>query len=306
MTGLHSKRIGLLTVRGMDYPPTRRLSEAAEPRGCRIVAINPYTVWPVFEEGRPALAGDPEVPALDAAMPRQGAEIRDASLPLIGHLAQMGVPVINSRAAVERARNKFFTLQSLVAARLPVVDTVFVSAPEGLPYALDRFKADGAVVKPISGRQGAGICRMAPGDPLPPDLRAELDNRRGVLVQRFIPPEGRQDLRVLIIGGRLTAAMGLQPAAGDFRANIHLGGRGHLVELPPATVSIARRAAFALDLEIAGVDLMVDAHGGVFVNEVNYTPGFRGLEAATGKDIAAAMIDYVLGVIQDKWRVSGA
>jgi ribosomal protein S6--L-glutamate ligase len=292
------QRIGVITVRGMNYQPTLRLAEAAKAKGCCIVPINPYTVWPVYSEGRPMLAGDPQALGLDAALPRQGAEIRDASLPLITHLEQMGVPVINARSAVERARNKFATLQCLSAAGLPVADTIFVSASAGMPDALAYFEHNGAVVKPVSGRQGTGICRMWRSDPVPADLQAELDNGRGVLVQRFIEPEGRQDLRVLMIGGHLTAAMALQPAEGDFRANVHLGGRAHAVDLSPQTVEIARRAAAALGLDIAGVDLMIAADGRTLVNEVNYTPGFRGLEAASGKDVAAAIIDYVLAVIK--------
>jgi ribosomal protein S6--L-glutamate ligase len=294
------QRIGVITVRGMNYQPTLRLAEAAKAKGCCIVPINPYTVWPVYSEGRPILAGDPEAHALDAALPRQGAEIRDASLPLITHLEQMGVPVINTRSAVERARNKFATLQCLAAAGLPVADTVFVSASLGMPDALAHFEQDGAVVKPVSGRQGTGICRMREGDPVPADLQAELDNGRGVLVQRFIAPRGRQDLRVLMVGGHLTAAMALQPADGDFRANVHLGGRARAVDLAPETAEIARRAADALGLDIAGVDLMITSDGRTIVNEVNYTPGFRGLEAASGKDVAAAIIEYVLEVIKGR------
>ncbi len=293
-------RIGVITVRGMNYQPTLRLAEAAKAKGCCIVPINPYTVWPVYSEGRPMLAGDPQAHALDAALPRQGAEIRDASLPLITHLEQMGVPVINTRPAVELARNKFATLQCLAAAGLPVADTIFVSASAGMPDALAHFEHDGAVVKPVSGRQGTGICRMWRGDPVPADLQAELDNGRGVLVQQFIEPKGRQDLRVLMIGGRLAAAMALQPADGDFRANVHLGGRAHSVDLSPETIEIARCAAGALGLDIAGVDLMTAADGRTLVNEVNYTPGFRGLEAASGKDVAVAIIEYVLEVIKDR------
>jgi ribosomal protein S6--L-glutamate ligase len=294
------QRIGVITVRGMNYQPTLRLAEAAKAKGGCIVPINPYTVWPVYSEGRPMLAGDPEAHALDAALPRQGAEIRDASPPLITHLEQMGVPVINTRSAVERARNKFATLQCLAAAGLPVADTVFVSASLGMPDALAHFEQDGAVVKPVSGRQGTGICRMWPGDPVPTDLQAELDNGRGVLVQRFIAPKGRQDLRVLMVGGHLTAAMALEPADGDFRANVHLGGRARAVDLAPETAEIARRAAGALGLDIAGVDLMITSDGRTIVNEVNYTPGFRGLEAASGKDVAAAIIEYVLEVIKGR------
>jgi len=292
-----AKQIGVITVRGLEYHPTRRLAQAAEERGCRILPIHPYSVWPAFEEGRPVLLGDPAARRLDAVLPRQGAEIRDACLPLIGHLARMGVPVFNSQRSIELARHKFLTLQTLAACGLPVAKTIFATAVEGIQEALACFGAGGAVVKPVSGRQGGGISRMRPGDALAPLLLGELDNGRGVLVQQFIAKEGRKDLRVMVIGGEAVAAMALEPAAGDFRANFHLGGHAQAVHPAPAIIDLAERAAAALELQIAGVDLMIDSRGRALVNEVNYAPGFRALEAATGQDIAAVMIDYVLGVI---------
>ena len=291
------KQIGVITVRGPDYHPTRRLAEAARERGCDLEPINPYRVWPAYREGSAVLLGDRRAVCLDAVLPRQGAEIKDAALPLIAHMAQMGVAVINRLPAIERAKHKFFTLQALAGAALPVARTVFVSAAEGIEAALDEFGAPGAVLKPVSGRQGSGICRIYPGEVLPRHIRIELDNGRGVLVQQYIEPEGRQDLRALVIGGQVAGAMVLAPAQGDFRANVHLGGQGRALELSASLAETAIRAAAAVGLEIAGVDLMVAADGRVLVNEVNYAPGFKGLEAATGKDIAGAMIDYVLRVL---------
>lgn len=300
--GSVSKQIGVITVRGPDYHPTRRLGQAAQERGCRILPIHPYTVWPTIEDGRPALLGDPNARHLDAVMPRQGAEIRDACLPLIGHLERMGVPVINSQKAVELARHKFFTLQAVAAAGLPVVPSIFAPAMDGFRQALAGFGAAGAVVKPVSGRQGGGVCRLRPGDAPPPQVVSELDKGHGILVQQFIEPAGRRDLRVLIIGAHAAAAMSLSPVEGDFRANFHLGGRAQAIDPPSDIAATAERAAVCLGLQIAGVDLMIDAAGCVYVNEVNYAPGFRALEAATGRDIAGAMIDYVLRVIEDHPR----
>lgn len=287
-------RIGILTVRGMNYHPTMRLAQAAEQRGCGIVAVHPYTVWPAFRKGLPVLSGNSSVQGLDAVLPRQGAEIKDASLPLISHFELMGVPVLNTRRAIERARHKFYTLQTLAAQGLPVAETIFATAPEGVADALQHFGAAGAVVKPVSGRQGSGICRMQAGIRLPSQLQAELDQGRGLLVQQFIAPQGRQDLRVLVLGDQVAAAMALRPAANDFRANFHLGGQARAIAPEPAIADLAVRAAQSMGLEIAGVDIINNAAGNAYVNEVNYAPGFRALEAATGQDIAAAIIAHVL------------
>ncbi len=294
------KRIGVITVRGADYHPTRRLAEAAEQRGGRVVPIHPYRVWPAYQEGRPVLMGEGAGISMDAVMPRQGAEIKDACLPLIGHMARIGIRVVNCREAIECARHKFYTLQALADAGLSVAPTLFAAAVDGVREAMAGFGNRGAVLKPVSGRQGRGICRFLPGEMLPPDLEEELAAGRGILVQAYIPPEGRRDYRVLVIGGQVAGAMRLAPAPNDFRANVHLGGQGSAVDLTETLVDMAIRSASAIGLEIAGVDLMVDADGKHFVNEVNYAPGFRGLETATGKDIAGVMIDYVLRVIGER------
>jgi ribosomal protein S6--L-glutamate ligase len=125
-------------------------------------------------------------------------------------------------------------------------------------------------------------------------LHHYLETGKGMLVQKFIPPKNRLDIRVLVIGGKVTGAMKLKPSPGDFRSNFHLTHKSWPVELMPEWKKIALKAADVLGLEIAGVDLIVDAAGKVRVIEMNYSPGFSGLEAATGLDIAGQIIDYVV------------
>ncbi|GAI93448.1 unnamed protein product, partial [marine sediment metagenome] len=106
-------------------------------------------------------------------------------------------------------------------------------------------------------------------------------------------PAGRQDIRVLVIGGKVAGAMELRPKEGDFRANYHLSRESRPRDLTSELEGIALKAAAAVGLEIAGVDLIVDQNDRVNVIEVNYSPGFKGLEAATGLDIAGLIVDYV-------------
>ena len=113
-------------------------------------------------------------------------------------------------------------------------------------------------------------------------------------MQRFIPPQGRRDIRVLVVGGRVVGAMSLTPRAGDFRANYHLTGTATAVNLDPSLAALATKAAAAVGLDVAGVDLVIPEDGGAMVLEVNYSPGFQGLEAVTGIDIAGAILDHVV------------
>jgi ribosomal protein S6--L-glutamate ligase len=123
-------------------------------------------------------------------------------------------------------------------------------------------------------------------------LENNLKERKGVLVQQFIPCEKRIDIRVLIIGGKIAGAMQLEPRHDDFRTNIHQKGRARQLDLSKDIKKLAIKSAKACDLEIAGVDLIVEKNCHPLVIEVNYSPGFRGLEAVTGLDIAKQIIDY--------------
>jgi ribosomal protein S6--L-glutamate ligase len=154
-----------------------------------------------------------------------------------------------------------------------------------------------AVIKPISGRQGTGIHCLDPETALPGDIKAELESSRGVLVQAFIPPRDRRDIRALVVGGKAIGAVSLTPPEGDFRSNFHVGSKVAPFDMPDDLVRLACRAAQAVGLDIAGVDLILSRHGGPMIVEVNYAPGFRGLESATGIDVAGKIVDYVLSEI---------
>lgn len=289
-------RIGVISVRGMAYHPTRRLAEAAAARDAQIIAINPYEVQPAFELNRPFLYGAQNASGLQAVLPRQGAEIKTACLPLIAHFEQMGVRVINGLASIQMARNKFFMLQALTHAGLPVPNTVFATSMDGCRQAREYFAPHPAVLKPINGRQGTGLHCLAANEDLPQDIPAQFASGRGVLVQAYIPPRQRRDFRVLVVGGQVAGAIMLKPPEGDFRTNAHIGGQAQATALDAAMADQAVRAAGAMGLEIAGVDLIFPDGGEPMVIEVNSAPGFRALEAATEKDIAGTMVDYVLSV----------
>lgn len=289
--------IGVLTVKGKDYHPTRRLAEAAAQRGAAIVPINPYGVQPAFQKRYPILLGNPDANKVQAVLPRQGAEIKTACLPLIAHFEQMGVRVINGFRSIQIARNKFFMLQAMTRAGLPVPDTLFAASIEGCRQARQFFAPHPAVIKPISGRQGTGLHCLLPEAGIPSDIEKQLTSGRGVLVQAYIPTRQRRDFRVFVIGREAAGAISLEPPEGDFRVNVHIGGQSESAELIPEMAGLAVKAASAMGLEIAGVDLIAQDHNSPVVIEVNSAPGFRAMEAVTGKDIAGAIVDYVLSVI---------
>ncbi len=297
-------KIGVITVLGPQYHPTRRLSEAAALRDCSLICIHPYKVWPGLLNGRPVLLERGRARDFQVVLPRQGAEIRDSCLPLLQHLELMGLKVINSLEAILKARNKFSTLQSLSAAGLPVAATFFVNSSSGFDEAIERLGGR-AVAKPVSSRQGRGIRLVDAGKTIDPQLMAELDAGRGIVLQEYLSPRGRRDFRALVLGNKVIAAMELVAPKGDFRANFSLGGKPQPVDLRQKQVEKAVAAARALGLEIAGVDLVLTGQGRLVIGEVNYSPGFRGLEMVSGRDVAGAIIDYVMNSLDDNFKEQG-
>jgi len=155
------------------------------------------------------------------------------------------------------------------------------------------------VVKEVNGRQGSGVFLAKDDTELSRIVTERLQKTRGLLLQEFLPADGRRDIRALVIGNEISGAMCLLPDADEFRANYHLGATGKAWTLTDKAAAIAVAASRAVGLEIAGVDLVIDAEDRVCVLEVNYAPGFRGLEKATGRDIAGEIVDHAARVARD-------
>lgn len=285
--------IGIITVRDHEYHPNRRLIEAAAEQGHRAMLIHPYRVWPCLDKGKPFLLGPPGIKQVDVILPRQGATVGDSCLALIRQFSLMGIPVVNDLHSIRLAKNQFLTLMALSETGINVPDTVFVNSVQGFKDALVRLGGFPVVVKQASNRQGQGVALIESEHSAHGVIHDDLDEREGLLVQRFIHPKGRQDIRVLVIGGKIAGAIELWPKEGDFRANIHLGGKTQPKDLTHELEDIALKATDAIGLDIAGVDLILDQNGQISVIELNYSPGFRGMEAATGIDIAGRIVHYL-------------
>lgn len=288
--------IGVVTAREADYHPNRRLKQAAMKMGCRLTFINPYRLSPCIRKGRKGLRDLEGTGLPGVVLPRQGAQIGNASLVLLSQFQAMGIPLANDVTSILIARNKYLTLQVLATNHINVPDSIFINSPDLFWAAIEELGGFPVVVKKPSGRQGRDVSLIRePGQGR--DCLALLDPGEGLLLQRFFAPKGRQDLRVLVIGGKVSAAMQLAPAPGDFRSNYHVSGSGRAVELPAAVEQTAAACARAMGLVIAGVDFIIDSDGTPWVIEVNYSPGFKGMEAVTGRDIAAEIIACALSFL---------
>jgi len=282
---------GIITVRDSDYHPNGRLMAAAAQKGHRARLIHPYEVIPKVTGKGLGFEGQLDVQDLDVVMPRQGATIGDSSLTLLHHFSRLGMPLVNGFEAVCIARSQIMTLQALSFAGLPVPNTLFVNSESGFIKAVSLAGGYPVVAKQVSGRQGTGISLVESVNQAKTITEDHMDSRKGILVQHYIPTPARQDIRVMVIGGKAVAAMEMTPVDGDFRANYHLTRESRPLELTRPVKTLATKAARAVGLDIAGVDMIVDTHDNMYIIEVNYAPGFKGLERATGLDIAGLMID---------------
>ena len=210
-------------------------------------------------------------------------------------IEKRGVPVMNSPRAIERSVDKFYTTALLQEAGLPTPETVVC---EGAADAMAAVLAMGdVVVKPIFGSMGQGMVRVSDPDVAFRVVRALEQTRAVFYVQRAVDHNGR-DVRVFVVGGRVLGAIQRHASNGDWRTNVSRGGSARPFELPPAWEQLALRAAAAIDADYAGVDLLPSRDGTVFVLEVNGIPGWRGLQQATGLDVAGVIVDHLVGRVR--------
>lgn len=284
--------IGILSVKNTQYHPNRRLREAGVSAGHRVTVIHTRNCLSEISRGMVSLKSPVGKDPLDVLFPRIGATINDFALAVVRHFEASGIRVVNGSCSILLARNKYMSLQTLSAKGIRVPDSYLVINPKGFQGAVRRLGGYPVVVKTLNSRQGTGVVLV--DSQATADFLAEsaMDLARGLLIQEFIPPEGRRDIRAFVIGTRVITAMELKPHLNDFRSNIHLTGEGRAVTLPKMWEGMAVQASEAMGLEIAGVDILVDQEGQAKVVEVNYSPGFKGLEAASGLDVASEIIQY--------------
>jgi len=284
--------IGILSVRDDAYHPNNRLMAAATEMGHRISLIHTRDCLSGINKGQSRVVlPDAEPP--DILLPRVGATINDYALSVVRHFELSGIRVVNGFRSILMARNKFMGLQRLAKRGVDVPHTYLAVTHEGFERSVDRLGGYPVVAKMPSSRQGNGVMLVENRATASFVMNNLMDNAKGILVQEYLPPEGRTDVRAFVLGDRVLGAMSLKPKGKDFRTNIHITGQGEKLTLNPRLSDLAVRSSRALGLEISGCDIILQKNGSPKVLEVNYSPGFRGLEHATGMDIAKQIIHYV-------------
>jgi RimK family alpha-L-glutamate ligase len=239
---------------------------------------------------------DIELPQL--VLVRLGAGILPFQLAVLRHFEQAGVIVVNSGESISTAKDKMRTSQLLSRAGIPIPNTMMVRFPIQEKLITDNIGYP-CVIKVVTGSYGAGVylCEKKRDYKKIVEFVESLGSKKTLLVQEYLGDQPGEDLRVLVIGGKVLGAMKRSAPEGDFRANITNGGTGENFPVTEEIDYIARETASALGLTIAGVDLLFDKRG-FRVCEANSNPGFNGFEKYCGIDVADAITEYIKYKVQ--------
>ena len=234
-----------------------------------------------------------EVNGLRVVLPRIGASITGYGVAVVGHLTTMGIPVVNGAPAIARSRDKLRCLQLLSGAGIDIPRTVMAHDGSNIKRLVEEVGGLPAIVKLLRGTQGVGVMIATSMKEVATIFETFWELGQEIFIQEFIAESKGRDVRALVVGDKVVGAMRRKARKGEFRSNIHRGGEGKPIKLPAEYAAVAVRAAQTVGLGICGVD-MLEANNGPKVMELNSSPGFEGLEEATGKDIAGAMVRHAL------------
>ena len=285
-------RIAILS-RNSQLHSIRRLREEAKNVGLECHVIDPLACQLVISgKASQVVLKNRSLPTFDAILPRIGASITDYGLCVVRHFEMQKILTLNGSRAIAESRDKMRSLQVLTEAGLLVPATVLTRNTQSLRTAIEAAKGLPVVLKILRGTQGVGVMLVH----TPISLGSVLDTLRtldqDVIIQQFIVEGAGRDYRAFVVGDRVIAAMLRTAPQGEFRSNIHRGGSAQVIRLTKKFEQAAIRATKVLGLKIAGVDL-IESNEGPMVLEVNSSPGFEGIEKATGINVAKAIIRYV-------------
>ena len=272
----------------------QRLKNAGEELGHEVHIINPLYCYMNVAASNPTVhyRGGKELPHFDAVIPRVGASITYYGTAVLRHFETMGVYALNESIAISRSRDKFRSLQLLARKGIPMPLTGFAQSPGDTEDLIRMVGGAPIVIKLLEGTQGKGVILADSHQSGISIINAFKEMSANILVQEFIKESHGTDIRCFVVGDKVVAAIKRQAKEGEFRANVHQGGKATKVKLTPQDRAISVAAAKTMGLKVAGVDLIRSNHGPL-VLEINSSPGLEAVEKASGVNIATKIIQYI-------------
>ncbi len=285
-------KIGILSRNPRLYS-TSRLVEAAANRGHDVQVIDILKCYMDISSSKPGIVyKDEKLEGFDAVIPRIGASVTSYGTAVIRQFEMMGVYCLTESIPLGRSRDKLRALQLLSRKGVGMPVTGFAHDVGNARQLIKLVGGAPLVLKLLEGTQGRGVVLAETIKAAESVIDAFQELGADFLVQEFIKEAGGSDIRAFVIGRRVYAAMQRTAAEGEFRSNLHRGGSAELVKLTPAERATAVKAAQTMGLNVAGVDMLRSSRGPLIM-EVNSSPGLRGIEEATGKDVADRVVQFV-------------
>jgi ribosomal protein S6--L-glutamate ligase len=293
-------RIGLLASNPELYS-NKRIMEAGEMRGHEMHFLNIKECYMKLDADTPEIhyRGGKVLDYFDAVIPRIRPSITFYGCALTRQFEAMKVFCLNSAAAITQSRDKLFSLQLLLRNGVDIPTTGFANSPLDTDDLIKMVGGSPLIVKLLEGTQGKGVVLAETKKAAESVINAFKSLNANILVQEFIKEANGKDLRLFVVDGKVVAAIQREAAPGEFRANIHMGGTAGIIKPTAEERRIAIKAAKAMDLNVAGVDIIRSSKGPLLL-EVNSSPGLEGIEGATNKDIAGEMIKAIENNIKKK------
>jgi ribosomal protein S6--L-glutamate ligase len=285
---------------------TRRLIEAARARRVTARVVDPLDVELGLGEDVPALHWRRKrFPRTDVVVPRIGLSVHQYGLAVVNQLELLGIPVLNGARAISASRNAVRTLQHLAAAGVSVPRTVMASAATGLREMARLVGGVPVLVKLLSAEEKGGVVVCETWESLEAALEAILGLGQNIVVQQYVHGAKGRDLRALVVGGEVVAAVRRRPAVGRLESSLRRGARFERAELPRPHARAAVAAAEVLGLEVCAVDLL-DVRGKPLVFEVNSSPGIKEAESACEIDVAGRIVERAVALARGARRAARA
>ncbi|MBL8565731.1 MAG: 30S ribosomal protein S6--L-glutamate ligase [Hyphomicrobiaceae bacterium] len=271
----------------------QRIVAAAEQAGHTIDIINTLQLHMNITSNRPKLRyGGNDLPLYDAVIPRIGASITHYGLAVLRQFEMQGVYPLNESVAIGRSRDKLRALQILARAGVGMPVTAFAHGPRKAEDVIREVGGAPVVIKLLEGTQGMGVVLAETDASARSVIEAFSAANVDILVQEFIRESEATDVRAFVVGGRVVASMKRIGQSGEFRSNLHRGGRAEPTTITPDEEEHALKAAAAIGLNVCGVDMLRSSRGPMIM-EVNSSPGLEGVERSTGIDVAAEMVSFL-------------
>jgi ribosomal protein S6--L-glutamate ligase len=283
----------VILSRNASLYSTARLVEEGEKRGHKMEVIDPLKCDIIIEKEKPTIFyKDRYLDYVDAIIPRIGASVTFYGCAVVRQFEMMGVFTIVASDAIQRSRDKLKSLQRLSKAGIGMPKTVFTNYSRDVEEVIDHVGGTPVIIKLLEGTQGLGVVLAETKNAAESVLEAFNGLQARVIVQEFIKEADGADLRALVVDGQVVGAMKRQGKEGEFRSNLHRGGSANIIKLNHDELKLAMNASRALKLPVCGVDMLQSSRGPLLL-EVNSTPGLEGIEAATGRNIAKAVITFI-------------